>query len=223
MNSGQVERRLSAAPSAPTAEQNDIMLAPAAAWPQLHKQCFSDDASSESSITECLQPGMQHVQRSDMLRSQPHQGPFQKSQEHSAGEASDITGAQLPQLLSVTNSPTGAKASDTVTQRVSSRLRKRQRDTSDSGEHSALMHASSRCLRHPRERYFLGTGVILRAVTQHAYPWHRAGTDRAVKWQQAAVAGQQAAEASAEAQRKVRRADRPVIVQEIPQHTLQYS
>jgi hypothetical protein len=149
VNSGQVERRLSAAPRAPTAEQDGIMLAPAEAWPQLHKQCFSDDASSESSITECLQPVMQHVQHSDMLRSQPHQGPFQKSQEHSAGEASDITGAQLPQLLSVTNSPTGAKASDTVTQRVSSRLRKRQRDTSDSGEHSALMHACSCCLRLP--------------------------------------------------------------------------
>lgn len=76
---------------------------------------------------------------------------------------------------------------------------------------------------YPDQRYFLGTQVILWAITQHAYPWHRAGTDRAVKWQQAAVAGQQAAEASAEAQRKVRRADGPVTVQEIPQHTLQYS
>jgi hypothetical protein len=123
------------------------MLAPSAAWPQLHKQCFSDNASSDSSITECLQPVPQHLQQPALLRGAPHQGAAQKSHDYSGGEASDITGAQLPHSQSVTDSPTGAKASDTVTQRVSSRLRKRQRYTSDPGEHSAFMHAWSCCAR----------------------------------------------------------------------------
>jgi hypothetical protein len=133
------------------------MLGQQVAWVTSHKQCLSDNASSQSSITECIQLDPQHGQQSGQLHGQP-QGAVHKLPDHSAADASDATGAQPPQSASVTHSPPGARASDTGSQRVSSRLRKRQRHASGSGEPAVGDHALSAPLPHLDQRYFYDRG-----------------------------------------------------------------
>lgn len=101
-----------------------------AVWPPAQKQCISDNASSQSSITECHQAAV-HVQPVSWQRatSAPGTAPG-RSHDHCSMD-SDATEAQR-QASGIGSQK--KSTSDTGAQRVSSRLRKRQRDALNTGE-----------------------------------------------------------------------------------------
>lgn len=110
-----------------------------ASWPQMHKQCYSDNASSGSSISAV------QIQSVSPQRMQLAHGWVQKPREHSLVD-SDTTGAQLQQPALLHGSPPD-KSSNAVpeagfAQRTSSRvLRKRQRASGGSGDHHVHLKA----------------------------------------------------------------------------------
>lgn len=115
------------------------MLAARAAWLPVQKQCYSDNASSESSITETAV----HLQPLSPQRVQLAHGRGQRPHDHSSVD-SETTDAQLPQSVLLPSSPAN-KSSDgeplSDAQRVSSRLRKRQRAAAGPGDMPVYTHA----------------------------------------------------------------------------------